>query len=106
MIYRATNSPSGVQDSEGKLHSDILNLTKQATISEGVIIADQETAIYLPDNIDDLKGIIDKTGQGFVDLSLVPPILGAGSSTTLNPAFASKLSEIGNNILALRELLK
>lgn len=103
-IKKATNSPSGVL--VDGLPTGIENLTGQKTVSEGIVIIDKQESIYLPNNIDDLKGIIDKAGQGFVELASVPPITGAGSSTALNPAFALKLSEIGNNILALRELLK
>lgn len=103
-ILKASNSPSGVL--VGGLPTGIANLTGKTNPSEGVAFVDKTSTIYLPNNVSDLEGIIDEVSTGFSDLAGVPPILGGGSSTSLNPAFALKLSEIGTKILALKELLK
>lgn len=104
-IMKATNSPSGVIIN-GIPAVDVENITKQATASEGIAIFDKEGSVYLPNNIEDLKGIINETSKGFEDLASVPPITGAGASTALNPAFALKLIEIANKIASLEVLLK
>lgn len=95
-IKKATNSPSGVI--VDGLPTGIENLTGQKTISDGVVVIDKQESVYLPNNIEDLKGIID-----FL-IAFLPKI--KTSSLQPNPSWDALITEDLVQLNQIKELLK